>query len=98
MMVRCKKTYSRVRQYVPKKPQKWGLKVWCLADSVTKYVYNLEFYTGKDSIVMPSIGEIVELGPTVGEANLAYNVVMRLCEGFENVGHCLTIDNYFSSI
>jgi hypothetical protein len=44
MMIRYKGTYSPVRQYMPKKPQNWGIKVWCLADSTLRYVYDIDIY------------------------------------------------------
>ncbi|CAI8046058.1 PiggyBac transposable element-derived protein 4, partial [Geodia barretti] len=34
-------------QYLPKKPTKWGMKAYVLADSCTGYVYNWRLYTGK---------------------------------------------------
>ena len=34
-------------QYLPKKPTKWGMKAYVLADSQTGYVYNWRLYTGK---------------------------------------------------
>ena len=51
MMIRYKGIYSPIRQYMPKKPQNWGLKVWCLAYSISKYIWNFEFYCGKDNNV-----------------------------------------------
>jgi hypothetical protein len=48
MMIRYKGSYCPARQYMPNKPEKWGVKVWCLADSTTKFVYNFEIYCGKD--------------------------------------------------
>ena len=33
-------------QYMPKKPTKWGLKAYVLADSKTGYLYNWYLYTG----------------------------------------------------
>jgi hypothetical protein len=29
----------RIRQYLPSKPTKWDVKVWCLADAKTKWVW-----------------------------------------------------------
>ena len=34
---------------MPKKPTKWGIKAWVLADSRSGYVWNLNLYTGKNS-------------------------------------------------
>ena len=33
-------------QYMPKKPTKWGMKAYVLADSSTGYIYNWRLYTG----------------------------------------------------
>ena len=33
-------------QYMPKKPHKWGLKAWVLADSTNGYAWNWQLYTG----------------------------------------------------
>ena len=33
-------------QYLPKKPTKWGIKAYVLADSATGYVYSWRLYTG----------------------------------------------------
>ena len=38
-------------QYMPKKPTKWGIKAWVLADSKTGYVHNLQLYSGNSMIV-----------------------------------------------
>ncbi len=35
-------------QYLPKKPQKWGVKVWVCSDSVNGYISTFDIYTGKD--------------------------------------------------
>jgi hypothetical protein len=40
MMTQYKGSYCPACQYMPNKPEKWGVKVWCLADSKSKYVYN----------------------------------------------------------
>ena len=34
-------------QYMPKKPKKWGLKAFSLADSKTGYTLNWKLYAGK---------------------------------------------------
>lgn len=40
-------------QYMPKKPMKWGIKVWVCSDSVCGYVATFDVYTGADP-AMPS--------------------------------------------
>ena len=34
-------------QYMPKKPTKWGIKTWTLADASNGYIWNVKVYTGK---------------------------------------------------
>lgn len=53
-------------QYMPKKPQKWGMKAWVLADSNTGYTWSWKLYTGKES-------EPPQLG-------LAHRVVLELVD------------------
>ena len=67
----------------PKKPHKWGLNVWTLADQ-DGYVYNWDLYAGKKR------GGAVEHG-------LTYDVVTKLCCPIYNKGHHVYMDNYFSS-
>jgi hypothetical protein len=59
---------STLKQYLPLKPVKRGIKVWVLADAHNGYISNLEVYKGKDG----SKGEA--LGP---------NVVKKLCQNIE---------------
>ena len=39
-------------QYMPKKPTKWGIKAFVLADSCTGYMYNWHIYTGMQVLLM----------------------------------------------
>lgn len=48
---------SSLKQYLPNKPTKRGIKVWVLADSKNGYVYNFEIYTGKDESRSTGLGE-----------------------------------------
>ena len=43
-------------QYLPKKPHKWGLKAWVLADSTNGYVWGWKLYTGKEGGTTELIG------------------------------------------
>jgi hypothetical protein len=91
-MVRYKGTYCPARQYMPKKPEKWGIKVWCLADSITCYIANFDIYCGKSN----SILECPQ--PSRVEASLGHSVVMDLTRGLEEKNHVVTMDNYFTSV
>ena len=91
MMVRYKGRYCPIRQYMPNKPCKWGIKVWCVADASRKYVYDFEVYTGA------SVREsLVSAMP--GEAKTGYEVVMNLMESLHGRGHMVFIDNFFTSV
>ena len=57
---------SSLKQYMPQKPVKRGIKCWVRADAVTRYVSAFEVYTGRK-------GDTVEKG-------LGANVVKSLCE------------------
>jgi hypothetical protein len=92
MMVRYKGSYCPIRQYMPKKPEKWGIKFWVIADSVSKFIYCFDIYFGKNLEA-----EIRVLGPST-QAGAAYGVVMNLLHRLEDKGHCILIDNFFCSI
>ena len=53
-------------QYLPKKPHKWGMKAWVLADSLNGYSWGWKLYTGKDG--------------SSGGPGLAHRVVMDLAD------------------
>ena len=58
---------SSLKQYLPKKPVRRGIKVWVLADSITGYASALEVYKGK-------------AGNGKAETGLGAAVVKRLCQ------------------
>ena len=72
-------------QYLPKKPHKWGMKAWVLADALNGYTWNWKLYTGKE-------GDHVERG-------LAQRVVMDLVddERLQQKGYVVVTDNFYSS-
>ena len=75
---------SSLRQYLPKKPHKWGIKVWARCGN-SGIVYDFEVYTGKQE-------EDKEFGK-VGA------VVNRLVQHLpKNLGHKVYFDNLFTSI
>ena len=77
---------------MPKKPTKWGIKVWCLTESVSRYVWTFEVNCGPNKGV-PGIK-----GSKKGEAMQGANVVQGLLVGLENRGHIVVLDKFFSSI
>jgi hypothetical protein len=71
------------RQYIPNKPDKYGIKIWWICDSKTSYpLYGIP-YLGKE-------------GP-MRAVNLAWKVVEELCEPFVRTNRNITFDNYFTS-
>ena len=77
---------THLMQYMPAKPNKWGLKAWGLADSKTGYMWNWSLYTGKDN-----------QRPQGEQPGLAHRVVTQLAAPLYNRGHVLYMDNFFSS-
>jgi len=74
---------STMKQYMPKKPTKRGIKVWVLADSSNGYFSRIEIYTGKK-------------GNTT-ENNLSSRVVKDLTQDFQQKYHHVFFDNFFNS-
>ncbi|XP_041653753.1 piggyBac transposable element-derived protein 4-like [Cheilinus undulatus] len=73
---RCK-----FRQYMPKKPAKYGLKIWVTADVTTSYAWKCDIYLGK-------MGDAAEVGQ-------GKRVVLEMTEGLQGV--TVTCDNFFTS-
>ena len=72
-------------QYLPKKPHKWGMKAWVLADTQTGYTWAWKLYTGKEG--------------DRGDKGLAHRVVMELVEDerLQGKGYVVVTDNFYSS-
>ncbi len=69
-------------QYLPKKPKKWGMKAWALADANLGYIYNWKLYCGKEE---------------GGREPLGHRVVTGLLAGLERKGYHVYFDNYYTS-
>lgn len=79
---------SCLRQYNPKKPHKWGYKIWVLCGA-SGYAYDFECYTG---------GADNKLLANEDDCGASGNVVVRLSRSIpEHVKHKLYFDNYFTS-
>ena len=70
-----------MKQYMPMKHIKRGIKVWVLGDSANGYFSRLEVYTGKKS---------------TAEKNLGQRVVKDLTMDFHNAWHWVYFDNFFT--
>ena len=73
------------KQYMPKKPVKWGFKLWCLCDSSTGYCVAFSVYTGASN-------------DDNNGMDLGYRVIMRLMRGYLSANRCVFADNYFTSV
>ena len=60
------KRRTTLKQYMPKKPIKRGIKMWCRADSQTGYLSDFDIFVSRS-------GE-------AAETNLGYAVVTKLCQ------------------
>lgn len=73
------------RQYMPKKPAKYGLKLFALVDARTYYTYNMEIYAGQQ----PEGCFKVDNSPS--------SIVKRLCTPLYGSGRNVTMDNWYTS-
>ena len=79
------KSRCRFTQYIPNKPDKFGIKFWLAVDVESKYILNAIPYLGKD-----------ELRPST--QRLSDKVVMTLMEPFMGKGRHVTTDNFSTSL
>ena len=83
-MMRGTRCHVSFLQYLPKKPIKFGIKIWLNSVAKTGYVVNFEIYTGK--------------GTAAKDKGLGYCVVMNLMKPYYYKGHCLFVYNFYSSV
>ena len=74
---------SSLKQYMPMKPVKRGIKVWVLADSSNGYFHKFQVYTGKSDSV---------------EKGLGTRVVKELASDVKGKHHHIYFDNFFTSV
>jgi len=72
------------KQFMPKKPTKLGMKLWCLCDSVTGYCVKFDMYRGATD--------------ARDDLSLTYRTVMSLVQPYLLSYHHLYADNFFSSL
>ena len=77
---RCRVSFL---QYLPKKPTKWGIKIWVLSEAKTGYVFSLQVYTGAES--------------DIDKKGVARRVVLDLLNGYQGKNHLLYVDNFYTS-
>lgn len=79
------------RMYMPKKPHKYGIKIMCMADSKTSYLYDAYIYTGQGS-------DGIGLTRQEQELSKPTQSVIRLTKEIQKTNRNVTADNWFSSI
>lgn len=72
------------KQYIPSKPDKYGMKMFWLCDAATGYPLKGIPYLGKVRNSKPSVG-------------IAHTMVRELCRRYERTYRNITTDNYFTS-
>ncbi|XP_035233953.1 piggyBac transposable element-derived protein 3-like [Stegodyphus dumicola] len=75
---------SSLKQYMPMKPVKRGIKIWQRCDSKTGYVYDMNIYSGKET------GEV--------QGTLGERVVSKLTETIRGKDVMLAFDRFFTSV
>ena len=78
------------RMYIPNKPDKYGLKIMCLADTRNHYLYNAYIYAGKDTDGL-SLPRREQNLPKPTQA-------FRLSRPMWNTNRNITADNWFDCI
>lgn len=73
------------RQYMPSKPNKYGIKIQAAVDAKSYYTFKMEVYVG----TQPD-------GP-LQCSNKPTDVLIRLCEPISGSGRNVTTDNWYSS-
>ena len=75
---------NSMKQYMPAKPVKRGVKVWMRCESKTSYLTKFNFYLGKSD--------------TPYENGLGHGVVSELTEDIRGKHHHIYFDNFFTSV
>ena len=83
----------RFRQYIPSKPDKWGIKLYPICESSSGYICDFDVYTGADYVPNP------DADPFENHEGHTYHVVMGLLRraGFLDKGYSVYMDNYYAS-
>jgi len=68
-------------QYMPKKPTRFGIKIWALCESLSGYCVQFQIYTGKED---------------QSERGLPYRVVFDLMSKYLGKGYQVYFDNFYT--
>ena len=78
------------KQYLLKKPTKYGVKAFTMADSTHGFVLNILLYTGRDTLANAS--------SQYDDLSQPAQVVLHLVEPYLDQGHYVFTDRYYTSI
>ena len=78
------------KQYMPAKPNKYGIKAFTLADSTNGYVLNTLIYTGRDTLDTADVAYCLLPQPA--------RIVLHLLEPYLDKGHTVITDRYYTSL
>ncbi|KAJ2954115.1 hypothetical protein O0L34_g2337 [Tuta absoluta] len=81
-------------QTIRTKAARFGIKSYELCESRTGYMYDFEIYTGKDSDRNSTANAAV--APSVDLAGKTTKIVLHLLKVLKNLGHCVTMDNFYN--
>ena len=81
------------KQYIPSKPDRFGVKLYSLCESESSYLLDFDVYTARDYVPNPQ-GDNIE-----SSQGHSFQVVMGLMRraNLLNKGHILYLDNFYSS-
>ena len=77
-------------QYTPKKPVKWGIKSFALADANTGYMLNIVVYTGAQTLD--------DASPQFASLPVLSRTALHLVSPYLGKGHHMFADRFYSSI
>ena len=77
-------------QYTPKKPVKWGIKAFTLADANTGYMLNILVYTGAQTLD--------DADPQFASLPVLAQTVLHLLSPYLGKGHHVFCDRFYSSL
>jgi len=83
-MIIPSKGRCKFRQYIKSKRHRFGMKVWALCDASSGYIYNFNFYVGKED--------------ESSSKNLSEKVVLNLLKDLNSSNHKIYMDAYFTSV
>ena len=75
------------RMYIPSKPDRYGIKIFCVNDSRSQYALNMIPYLGKNS---------VQEQQRLQDVNQGEYYTMALLENLRAAGRVVVCDNWFT--